>query len=400
MYNPLFIYPNFTFTNPNSKQFDRLLESIESQCRLTVLARKGPRISNVTSVEVLDVSDTRFRTLFQHGMLKFAGDWAYLPDELRPLVNTRFYRAGRKWMKERHFDSLVSLSFPLSDTLIARKLKRDFGLPWIAIFYDPWTDNQFRRKMRSHFAVDCDRRWEKRVALEADAIIHTNDVIAQRWSDRYGELVNGKIHVLPFCYTKGMMERAQSLQRPSLHEKIVISYIGRCVGKRNLRDILSAIGELKSDNSPGINHLELRAIGLAADSDIAMANSLGLDDIVRFMGPFPEEDLIRFYEESHCFLVVDAPDDENIFFPSKLMDYYFWQRPILGITPERGVTHDLLTLSGGTAIANGNIRAIKEWLHNVLEKGVHSLTFNAEFYKRFDPEITANQFVEILKKSL
>lgn len=397
MYNLLFIYPNFSFSNPNAKQFDRLLGSIEGQCTLNVLARKGPRNSTVKGIELFSVPESRFRVLFQHALLRFAGDWAYQPDELRPLVNTRMYRVARKLVKEKHFDAIVSLSFPLSCTLIAYRLKKIYGIPWIAMFYDPWTDNQFRRKMRSRFAKWNDRRWERLVALNADVVIHTNDIIAERWGARYGDSVDKKIHVIPFCYTKDMMDTVPS-PIPPPHDKIILSYIGRSVGKRNLHDMIIALGELLKEGVIGLDHFEFRVIGDVLESDVTLSESESVNHLIRFIGPLPESVLASYYEQSDCFLVIDAPDSENVFFPSKLMDYFYWRRPILGITPLKGITNDLLRRSGGTAIANGDIPSIKEWIKKVIQYGPYSIKTDFGFYKQFDPQIIGNKFIEIVSR--
>ena len=41
-------------------------------------------------------------------------------------------------------------------------------------------------------------------------------------------------------------------------------------------------------------------------------------------------------------LVIDAPADESLFLPSKLIDYLPARKPILGLTPARGASADLI----------------------------------------------------------
>ena len=47
---------------------------------------------------------------------------------------------------------------------------------------------------------------------------------------------------------------------------------------------------------------------------------------------------------SDVLLVIDAPADDSLFLPSKLIDYLPMGKPILGLTPRAGATADLLRL--------------------------------------------------------
>lgn len=74
---------------------------------------------------------------------------------------------GRRVLRERRFDAVFSSSFPITAHLVARRLHRDTGLPWVAEFRDPWTDvanpgDPLRRR---------DQRLERALASEAAAVV-------------------------------------------------------------------------------------------------------------------------------------------------------------------------------------------------------------------------------------
>src|SRR4051812_29830714 len=48
--------------------------------------------------------------------------------------------AGRRAVRRGSFDAIVSSSFPITAHLVAGRLSRTAGLPWIAEFRDPWSD--------------------------------------------------------------------------------------------------------------------------------------------------------------------------------------------------------------------------------------------------------------------
>src|SRR3954454_7034028 len=48
--------------------------------------------------------------------------------------------AGRRTVRRASFDAVFSSSFPITAHLVAGRLSRKAGLPWIAEFRDPWSD--------------------------------------------------------------------------------------------------------------------------------------------------------------------------------------------------------------------------------------------------------------------
>ena len=394
-YNPLFIYPNFTYNNPTQKQFERLLYAIEKECSLNILTRKGPR-----------ELDSRFNLYFTHGsygaklggLLKYIFcDLAFLPDVLRWTTNPFLLRGGKRFIKELgEVDFLTTLSFPLSCHLVGYELKKKYGIPWIAIFYDPWIDNPYRH-YKTKFFREYDAQQERLVAENGDAIIHTNDIISNVWRKRYGELVKDKIFTLPFCYTQDMVNSFKPSKRHS-HDQIILSYIGQALGDRNLQDIIKVIKQLKDEGNKDINKLNIKILGHPYGPDVRLVEQYGLKDIFHFDGMLPPERLTAYYEESDIFIVVDAPAKANVFFPSKLMDYFYYQRPILGITPEISVTTELLKASGNIVICNGDLDKIKDFFLQVLKRGVDSIKFDKEYYQNFTPQNTSDKFLNIIQR--
>ncbi len=394
MYRPLFIYPNFSFSNPNQKQFERLLDSLRNICDPHVLTRKGPR--RIPAGVRIDLTpDIRWREIIQHRLEAIGSRWAYAPDELRCIVNTPMTKDALRILKQERKDFICTLSFPLSAHLIGWKVKQKSGLPWITIFYDPWTDNPYRGKTIR--ALDI--KQERLVAENADAIIHTNPIIAERWKVRYGSQVGRKIHILPFCYTRAMMENLPHFTHPQ-HNKIRISYIGQLVADRNLQDLIKACAVLKNEGYPLLQNLEVRVVGKDLNADRQAVVDLGLQEIFRFEGNQPAEKLEPFYLDTDYFLVLDAPSAENVFFPSKLMDYFYYQKPIIGITPEKGVTTELLKQSGNIAIGNGDIDTLTQTLKYLIEGGPDCVQNDKSFYRNFSPEVISAKFSHILHSIL
>ena len=66
-------------------------------------------------------------------------------------------------------------------------------------------------------------------------------------------------------------------------------------------------------------------------------------------------------------LVIDAPADDSLFLPSKLIDYLPLRRPILGLTPLRGASADLIRRLGYPVVAPDDEAAIAGQIEALLD---------------------------------
>ena len=388
----LFIYPNFSYTNPNQKQFERLLSGLVDKCEIHILSRRGPRLQLTPGTIHYIQEESRIKSRFQHALQRVCPVLAYCPDELRILINSSLKKTGMRLVEMDDFDFIATLSFPLSDQLVGYHISKKHDIPWIAMFYDPWTDNPYRNK-KGGIAKRIDAYYEKMVATNADAIIHTNNYIASIWERRYGIPIKDKIHTLPFCYSKSMMAGIES--RGKKRETIILSYVGSRFKQRNLQDVILAVKQLKDEGFKDIERLRIRIYGNKFDPDDTLIDDNGLSSIFEWHGVVPEESLSKIYMDSDLFIVIDSPGKMNIFFPSKLMDYFYFQKPIIGITPLNGVTSDYLNASGNIAISNGDIESIKEILKVICVQGPEFINNDKGFWKSFNPEKIGADFLKI-----
>ena len=391
----LIIYPNYTYSNPNQKQFERLLSGLVDQCDIHILSRKGPRLPKFPEESsVFEIpKESLFRVRFQHALQKFCPQLAYCPDELRLVINSSLKKTGINLVKKEKYDFIATLSFPLSAQLVGYYLSKKFRIPWIAIFYDPWTDNPYRLAAKG-FMKKVDAYYEALVAKNADAIIHSNKYIASIWETRYGTQIKNKIHVLPFCYSKAMMG---GFQQKSKHNKgsIIISYVGNRFKQRNLQDVISSVKQLKDSGFIELERLKIRICGNHFEPDDMLIHDNGLSSIFEIKGFVPEDSLEEVYMDSDLFLVIDSPGSINLFYPSKLMDYFYYQKPIIGITPPNGVTADLLCASGNVTITNGDTESIKRVIELVCCQGPEIIVNQKDFWKVFSPQKNGSEFINI-----
>ena len=290
-------------------------------------------------------------------------------------------------LKKINFEEIEyihTVSFPCSSHLMGYELAKKTGKPWIAQFYDPWTDNPYR-KIETTFFRKKDAAMERLIAENASAIIHTNDVIKEIWRERYGERVAQKMFVQPMSYENEVYSNVESISKRTDKPKVTISYIGKLFFDRNLDDIINAIKILRDKGVDVQNKIALKVIGEATSHDIANIKNSGLEKVVEVVGYLPQSQLKQYYIDSDAFLVIDSPQSKNVFFPSKLLDYFLYKRLIIGITPEVGVTSELIKKSSNIKFENGHCVALADYLLKLIND--HSLldSFDKDFYENFSP---------------
>src|SRR5262245_60326265 len=103
---------------------------------------------------------------------RLAYDAVTLPDEhigwKQPAL-----QAVRALMARTRFDIVYSTSPPESAHLVARAIKREFGIPWIADLRDLWSDDHYRQRSQAKRWVL--RRIEQRTLADADVLVTVSE---------------------------------------------------------------------------------------------------------------------------------------------------------------------------------------------------------------------------------
>ena len=117
------------------------------------------------------------------------GPWVP-PDPYRPWRRPALV-AARDLVLGGDLDAVVSTSMPYTAHLVARSLRIDYGLPWLADLRDPWTDNRFLAhyqggSLRSRWRRFADTRMERGVYAAADHLTVTAAPLRQLLIDQWG----------------------------------------------------------------------------------------------------------------------------------------------------------------------------------------------------------------------
>jgi len=130
---------------------------------------------------------------------------------------------------------------------------------------------------------------------------------------------------------------------------------------------------------------------------------LGLDSVVEFTGRRSYAESAGWVAAADVLLLIDAPADESLFLPSKLIDYLPANKPLLALTPLSGASADVVHALGYPAIApddrGGIAIAIEQLLDRWRQDCLTVSPSHAEGARPYDIRRTAGAFAEILARS-
>lgn len=340
--------------------------------------------------------DILVRAFFKYGPKSITHTIRDLPD--KSYYQWYFYalREGRKYLNKNTVSYLHSISVPYSTHLLAMKLKKNYNLPWIAQFYEPWADNSYRIPKKWVWKKNED--WETEVAVKADLIIHNSEEMVESWKERYGKIVENKIVSLPMSFNFDGFHALNTKKHNS--NKLQIFHIGHLYRLRRADIFLCALSSLFNDNPEYKNKLEVSFVGKMDQEDLNLIVEYQLQDNVKVLGCLSESECIAHYENADMFLVIESPRQGKLFFPSKLIRYYYYGKPILGLTCEGSILYNQLFKNGHFACTPNDIDGIKRYLIKAMTNYPSLLDINKDAWREFDSQNVAKKYNDYISTFL
>lgn len=238
--------------------------------------------------------------------------------------------------KQTRFDVLATFAQPWSDHLIGLGLKSKLGLPWLAHFSDPWTDNPYLA-VSTPKVRDKMQKAERRVISTADRIVFTNSRTVDLVMRKYPPELMKNVSVVPHGYESRMPEIGNAGSR----DRMRLVHTGDLYGLRSPDVFLRALAKLAARRDLN-DKMEVVFVGSVPETAQKLADDLGISSLVKFMGRLTSSEASETAASADVLLVIDAPSDNSVFLPSKLIDYLAFNRPVFGLTPKQGAAADLL----------------------------------------------------------
>ena len=271
----------------------------------------------------------------------------------------------KEYLKSHPVDAIISTGPPHSMHLIAMKLRKELGIPWIADFRDPWTEIDYYDDL--HLTRWADRKHhclEREVLTQADKVV----TVAPDGARRLGRLGNRNVRTIYNGF-----DRDDDAQTPvSLPEQFTLTYLGVLSKIQNPNNLWQALGELIKEDAGFNNNLKINMIGQIDNSVVNAIDESGLTQHVTYSPCIPHDQVSAAHRCSTLLLLLLMPDSEpraKGLVTGKLFEYMASGRPILCIGPEDGDAARILKETrAGQTVGFEDKEKIKEVLKGLYQR--------------------------------
>lgn len=309
------------------------------------------------------------------------------------------YTAYRKIKKENiNFDYILTVHAPFPVRFLGFLLKKKYSKPLITFLFDPYSDNIYFRTDR--FSVFLRRKIEKKIVLKSDYLIFNNDIVYDIFCERYASKIDC-FFILPLCcdYNSWLELLSNDTLNDSQNNKRTFLHAGVIHGKRNLKGLNQIILYMKELDPNLSETFQVVLYGKLRQSDIDEVLRCKNEDVILIKEFLSPERLFEEMKKADALVVIDAMGEDNICFPSKICDYFLFNKPIIGITPQRSVTRNILTESGHICCDESEYKQIASVIYeSFINRSNKGWMFDKNYYKRFLPENIAESLLSIISR--
>ena len=255
-------------------------------------------------------------------------------------------QAGSELLSQLPIKAVVSTFPPLSVHLAALKLKRRYGLKWIADFRDPLRGSFGRREL---LAQPLNSYYENRFFRHADALIANTDAAARFWISRFPQY-KAKISVIYNGFDSAV-EGLKPAPLPARAHRVLL-HSGSIYRSSFVTPLLACVNDLVTAGKINPGEIKIEFLG-EMDGEAALRETLPFQAlaarnmIICRNERVPGEQARKAASEADFLLVLDRDSPAGILqLPAKVFEYIQIGRPILAVTEPGSPVEHVLSLSG------------------------------------------------------
>ncbi|MBI5435556.1 MAG: glycosyltransferase [Nitrosomonadales bacterium] len=313
-------------------------------------------------------------------------------------------RKAEALLRETPNATIVSVSPTFTAALVGNAItRRQSVLRWVLDMGDPFSiaDESPANNFRLYGGLN--RRVERELFRNADAVTLTNANVRQRYAELYPECAD-RLYVIPPLLTGTFLQPEMQPAVPlALDDPIRIVYVGSLYRQLRRPGFLLALfmGLVKAG---GVRRLELHFFGDTRecnDAFVPYANQIGRT--IQLHGVVPRKDALAAVSEAA--IVVNLGNTNPCQLPSKLVEYAAVGKPILNIVRNSGDASGdfmksyraILNLhDSGIPPSSEQIRLAGQFIDESIQAvGAHC---NDRWIEQFKVDAIADQYAAVLFK--
>ncbi len=249
---------------------------------------------------------------------------------------------ARRLVRQHRIEALLSTSSPQTSALLARRIAKEFDLPWVADFRDLWS--QYQRYAYGRFRRALETRLERWTLSRADSLTTVTEPIAERWRTLHPQV---PITVIPNSFDPELVP----VRRTDGRRPLRITLTGKTLeGFQDPSILFNAIGRLRRSGRIDASDVVVRFRGSQFEWMRPLTERYGVTDLVEFLPPVPRVVALQEQVDSSLLLVLTWTDpNERGVLTGKLPEYLGAGVPIVAVGPfPDAVSRALDTTGAGT----------------------------------------------------
>jgi len=238
-------------------------------------------------------------------------------------------RLGAQILKQNDISIILSSAPPYTTHLIARKLARMTGLPWVADFRDSWIGWVSAPQWRPIWARRLEERMERTVLSEADRILSVSRGVQEDLLSRHPHLRDQRWLLLANGYDS---EDFVGVPAMAKSERFTLTYTGSLYGRRNPAPLLQALQGMEPELA---QRFLVRIVGRVDEAILATIRGSSVRDCFEHIPYVDHRSSIAYLLASDAALLIidDAAETRGIV-TGKVYEYIGAGLPILALAPE------------------------------------------------------------------
>lgn len=282
-------------------------------------------------------------------------------------------KAGRKLLKDDKFDVIFSTAPPYTCHLIGATLSDEFGIPLVVDYRDAWVDNPLHFYLTPYHRF-AHQKMERKVLRAASRVITINRRIKELMIRRYRFLGYNDIAIIPQGYDPADFQVQDALKLP-YSDRMRFTYSGTFYRNRTPKYFLRALAEVLNEHPDYRKKIEAVFIGTFRKENLAIIDSLGLQDVVKVLGYIDHKSTMKYLLTSDVlWMTIGNGKGEEMVSTGKLFEYIGSRKPILGLVPDGVAKTTILETEAGKVVRPDDIAGIKKaiseyydlWTKNLL----------------------------------
>ena len=331
-------------------------------------------------------------------LLSFPERFLFVPDYMVRWIPLGI-RTATRVIREEGIRVVLTSSPSESVHLIGLRLKRKFGVRWVADFRDLWTEKELLYRPATPLHDWWIRRLERRVFEMADHVIANTPENAERYVRRFG-LSRDRISVIPNGFDRTDLAHGRDVSTSSPKE-FRIGYSGS-LDKHDFpwRIALQALKLLAEE--VGRDRVRLVHCGYLSETVKGYLRQEEIEDLVEAHGNLSHVDAMALTANTEIRLVLlyENAYSESIV-PMKLYNYLIMEGPILAIAPEEGRTAAIIreTRMGVVISKRRGVAQVHAQLKKYFEgweRGQLTVEPNLENIAQYDRDIQTMNLARVL----